>query len=115
MTPAQHAQLREVALGHFTRALREAVPLVGQDEARVRAGLFPLWRDAVHQTLVDVGVCPCVHHVDGCLLKGSSQEQTSRFPAGHSLGFDSFLTTFHEGVATAHLAIATAASLTDTQ
>lgn len=115
MTPAQHAQLREAALGHFTKALREAVPLVGQDETRVRAGLFLLWRDAVHQTLVDVGACPCVHHMDGCLLEGSPQEQVTSFPASHSLGFDKFLTTFHEGAATAHLAIATAALLTDTQ
>lgn len=115
MTPTQQVQLREAALHHFTQALRQAFPLVGLNEARVRAGLFQLWRIALHQTLVDVGVCPCVHGKGGCSLNGSPQEQATRFSAGHSLGFDTFLTTFHEGVATAYLAIATAASLTDTQ
>ncbi|GEM_PF-5139508 len=105
MTRSQRARLRTVALARFSAALREAIPLVGQDETRVRAGLSQIWREALHQTLVEVGACPCVDQAEGCIAQQSESQLYSLFPSRHALGFDTFVEAFHKGAALASFAL----------
>lgn len=107
MTPEQHSRLRAVSISHFSAALSRAIPLIGQAEADVRAGLWPLWRTALHDILVEVGACPCASGQPDCVATWSDQRLAAAFPDGHSMGFAVLEESFHASVAAAGMALAT--------
>ncbi len=62
----------------------------------VRETLFPFWRDAIHEIVLQQHGCSCQKgEPAGCLLTFSRREQETLF-TGLNLGFEAFVANFQE-------------------
>ncbi len=97
MTPEQEEALRTITQYYMTEALNRTVDLVGQPDERVREGLYPHWRQAVHTIMVKAGACKCETDPSGCLQDMSKDELIGLFRPGHPLSFDELFHAFRQG------------------
>lgn len=91
-------QLKRIALSRFKEALAKAIDSIDLTGADLENVLFPLWRDAVHDIVMEAQICPCAKVNEGsCFLALAADTQKTFFPDEHSLGFAAFKKTFIQG------------------